>query len=119
MAPFVASIRRDKAPVRGRAVGTNGNGNGTPKFPSISQSDLPIGRKGKHFDIVTELLSQLEGLDEGRALKIPITELPDTKANIRAALSRACKQKSIDIATSSDDQFLYLWKPADDETTQL
>jgi hypothetical protein len=29
---------------------------------------------------------------------------------IRSALSRATRQKKIDIATSSDDNFLYVWK---------
>lgn len=99
-------------------MGSTSNGNGTPKFGSILQVDLPSGRKGKHFEIVKELLVQLEALDHGRALKIPITELPDTKANIRSALSRACKQKNIDVASSSDDDFLYLWKPAPEESAQ-
>ncbi len=97
-------------------MSSSGNGNGTPKFDSILQADLPYGRKGKHFEIVTELLLQLEVLGCGRALKIPLADLPDTKANIRSAISRACKQKNIDIATSSDDEFLYLWKPEPGET---
>jgi hypothetical protein len=49
-------------------------------------------------------------LSEGSALKIPFAELPDTKENIRSALSRAARQKKIDLATSSDSEFLYVWK---------
>jgi hypothetical protein len=52
-------------------------------------------------------------LQDGSALKIPLEELPDTKENIRSALSRATRQKQIDIATSSDDNFLYVWKTSD------
>jgi len=98
--------------------GNGNNGNGILKFDSILRAALPAGRRGKHFEVVSELLSQLETLDHGRALKIPVTELPDTKANIRSALSRACKQKNIDVATSSDDTFLYLWKPEPGATAQ-
>lgn len=49
-------------------------------------------------------------LQNGSALKIAPAELPDTKENIRSALSRATRQREIDIATSSDDNFLYVWK---------
>jgi hypothetical protein len=37
--------------------------------------------------------------------------LPDSKENIRSALNRATHQRGIDIATSSDADFLYIWKP--------
>ncbi len=79
-------------------------------FPSISQEDLPHGRNGKHKDIVLQLLHDLEELKDGRALKIPLSELPDSKANIRSALNRATKQKNVKLATSSDDKHLFIWK---------
>jgi hypothetical protein len=50
------------------------------------------------------------------ALKVPLSALPDTKENIRSALSRATRQKGIDIATSSDEDFLYVWKPEKNQT---
>jgi len=80
------------------------------RFQSISQIDVPKGRDGKHKEIVTELLDNIAQLDAGSALKIPLAELPDTKENIRSALSRATRQRKIDIATSSDEDFLYVWK---------
>jgi hypothetical protein len=40
---------------------------------------------------------------------VPISELPDTKENIRSALNRASKQLNIQVATSSDDEHLYVW----------
>jgi hypothetical protein len=81
------------------------------KFGSILQNDVPNGRDGKHKQIVTELLSDLEQLADGSALKIPLGELPDSKENIRSALSRATNQRGLEIATSSDAEFLYVWKP--------
>jgi hypothetical protein len=84
--------------------------NGSKRFESILQGDVPKGRDGKHKQIITRLLSDIEQLSEGSALKIPFSELPDTKENIRSALSRAARQRKIDLATSSDEEFLYVWK---------
>ena len=80
------------------------------KFQSILQVDVPKGRDGKHKQIVLQLLEGIEQLHDGSALKIPIAELPDTKENIRAALSRAANQKNLHISTSSNDDFLFVWK---------
>jgi hypothetical protein len=80
------------------------------RFESISQVDVPKGRDGKHKQIVTQLLSAIEQLAAGSALKIPLDALPDSKENIRSALNRATRQKNIEVATSSDDHNLYVWK---------
>jgi hypothetical protein len=79
-------------------------------FESILQQNVPKGRDGKHKHIVTQLLDDLERLAEGSALRIPLTELPDTKENIRSALNRATRQRGLEVATSSDNEFLYVWK---------
>jgi TusA-related sulfurtransferase len=81
------------------------------KFKSISQADLPQGRNGKHKSVVTQLLNDLDQLRPGQALKIPMTELPDTKENIRSALNRATRIKRLDVATSSDEGYFYVWVP--------
>lgn len=80
------------------------------KFDAIRQADVPKGRDGKHKQIVTQLLSDLEQLAADTALKVPLEALPDTKENIRAALNRATRQRGMDVATSSDEDFLYVWK---------
>jgi hypothetical protein len=82
----------------------------TSKFQSILQVDVPKGRDGKHKQIILELLQGIEQLQNGSALKVSLAELPDTKENIRSALSRATRQRNIDIATSSDENYLYIWK---------
>jgi hypothetical protein len=80
-------------------------------FNSVSQTELPQGRNGKHKSIVLELLSDIGRLQSGQALKIPLSDLPDTKENIRSALNRVTRQKGIDVATSSDSEYFYVWKP--------
>ncbi|MES2391291.1 MAG: hypothetical protein V4555_06610 [Acidobacteriota bacterium] len=80
------------------------------RFKSVLQSQVPKGRDGKHKQIITQLLSDIERLAEGSALKVPLTELPDTKENIRSALSRAASQRNLAIATSSNSEFLFVWR---------
>jgi hypothetical protein len=84
--------------------------NGETKFESMLQVDVPKGRDGKHKSIITRLLGDIAQLGDGAALKIPLSQLPDTKENIRSALSRAARQADIQLATSSNDEFLYVWK---------
>jgi len=93
-------------------MGDNENPVSVPhnRYESILQVDVPKGRDGKHKQIILQLLEGIEQLNQGSALKIPLAELPDTKENIRSALSRVTKQKKIDVATSSDENFLYVWK---------
>jgi len=79
-------------------------------FESISQDDVPKGRDGKHKRIITRLLKDIDQLKSGNALKIPLEALPDSKENIRAALNRATNLRGINVATSSDAEYLYIWK---------
>src|SRR5450755_1933602 len=85
------------------------------RFNSVLQADVPKGRDGKHKEIVTELLSDIGQLAAGSALKIPLADLPDSKENIRAALSRAANQLNLHISTSSNDDFLFVWKTTQTE----
>lgn len=78
-------------------------------FKTASRSEVPTGRNGKHKTIVGEILSDLEQLEPGRCLKIPLSELPDTKVNIRSALNRATRKMEKAVATATDDEFLYVW----------
>jgi hypothetical protein len=79
-------------------------------FESIQQLEVPKGRDGKHKHVVTQILSDIDQLEVGRALKIPLSALPDTKENIRSALNRATRLRGMGVATSSDAEFLYVWK---------
>jgi hypothetical protein len=86
------------------------------RFESMLQTDVPKGRDGKHRLIVDQLLNDLGQLPDGSALKIPLSALHDSKENIRSALSRATRQREIEIATASDEEFLYVWKPKTEAT---
>jgi hypothetical protein len=92
-------------------MGSVDNVNAPMKFGSIRQTDLPLGRNGRHKAIVERLLSDIAQLEAGDALKVPLADLPDSKVNIRSALNRATQQRGIEIATSSDAENLYIWKP--------
>ena len=79
------------------------------RFATVGQVDVPTGRNGKHKDIVTEILDNLEKLESGRSLKIPLDDLPDTKVNIRSALNRATRKAGKSVATAADEKYLYVW----------
>lgn len=79
------------------------------EFQTTAKSNIPTGRRGKHRDIVTRILNDLEGLESGTALKIPLQDLPDSKINIRSALSRATRKIGKSVATAADDEHLYVW----------
>ena len=79
------------------------------KYKTTDRVNVPTGRKGKHNGIVTDILADLQDLHEGQSLKIPLSELPDTKVNIRSALNRATHKLSRSVATAADDEFLYIW----------
>ena len=78
-------------------------------FKGMRQSDVPQGRNGKHKEIVTKILSDLDQVEEGVALKVPLAELTDSKEKVRSALNRATRMGSRNVATASDGTFLYVW----------
>lgn len=79
------------------------------RFKTAGRTEVPTGRNGKHKAIVTDILNDLQSLDSGLCLKIPLSDLPDTKVNIRSALNRATRQLHMSVATATDDEFLYVW----------
>ena len=81
-------------------------------FKSMRQTDVPQGRNGKHKDIVGRIVSDLDRVHSGTALKVPLAELSESKEKVRSALNRATRKSGRKVATSSDDTFLYVW---DDE----
>ncbi len=83
---------------------------GAMRFQAVQRANIPTGRNGKHKEIVLALLSDIEKLANGEALKVPLADLPDTKENIRSALNRATKQREIELGTSSDEEHLYIWR---------
>ena len=78
-------------------------------FKGMPQVDVPQGRNGKHRAIVTKILSDLDQLQKGVALKVPLAELSHSKEKVRAALNRATRKDGRNVATASDGTFLYVW----------
>jgi hypothetical protein len=82
--------------------------NGKP-FKTMELVDVPHFRNGKHKKIVSKILSNLEELRDGGAIKIPLAELGDTKENVRSALNRVTRKASLRVGTAADENFLYVW----------
>ena len=81
-------------------------------FKTMAVPDVPQGRNGKHKGIVTQILSDLDQVAEGKALKVPLAGLAESKEKVRSALNRATRKAGLDVATASDGDFLYVWNAA-------
>ena len=75
----------------------------------MPQAEVPQGRNGKHKEIVSKILSDLDQVKHGVALKVPLVQLSESKEKVRSALNRATRKSGRHVATASDDTFLYVW----------
>jgi hypothetical protein len=82
-------------------------------FETVVQADIPQGRNGKHREIVSSILADLDRLKDGTALKIPLADLASTKEKVRSALNRATRKAGRKVATAADASFLYVWNTKD------
>ena len=78
-------------------------------FNAMLQADVPQGRNGKHKEIVAKILSDLDQSKKGFAVKVPLAQLAESKEKVRSALNRATRKSGRNVATASDDAFLYVW----------
>ena len=78
-------------------------------FNAMLQADVPQGRNGKHKVIVAKILSDLDQSKKGFAVKVPLAQLAESKEKVRSALNRATRKSGRNVATASDDAFLYVW----------
>src|ERR1043166_490554 len=81
---------------------------GPTHFKAMPQKDVPQGRNGKHKAIVTKILSDLEHVETGVALKVPLSQLAESKEKVRSALNRATRKRGMDVAAAGDDALLYV-----------
>ncbi len=97
---------RKVTPMRDRSIESNED-----IFESIERSAVPTDRKSKHHEIIERILRDVSGLKGKRALRIPRSALGNAKIeHIRAALSRASGKVDVELATSADDQYFYVWR---------
>ncbi|HXU18769.1 MAG TPA: hypothetical protein VN708_26915 [Terriglobales bacterium] len=78
-------------------------------FKTMARIDVPQGRNGKHKEIVTRILSDLNQIEKGNALKLPLATLDGGKELVRSALNRATRKAGRRVATATDANFLYIW----------
>ena len=79
-------------------------------FETVNAAQVPHERKGKHNQLMTQILEDLERINPAVALRIPRSALGSQKvANIRAALAREIKKTKLVIGTSIDDDYFYVW----------
>ena len=78
-------------------------------FKTMVQAEVPQGRNGKHKQIVTTILKDLDNLKANAALKVPLADLAESKEKVRSALNRATRKAARKVATASDANFLYVW----------
>ena len=93
-------------------MASNGTKNGVKKamhFKTMIQADVPQGRNGKHKSIVTTIIDDLDQLKDGSALKVPLSELAESKEKVRSALNRATRKAGRKVLTASDETYLYIW----------
>lgn len=82
--------------------------------PSLHFPSVPLAqanqRAGKHYRIVSDILSDLARLDEFSAIKIDLAGFGKNKADLRAAIHRAAKKQRVQLATTSDEKNLYVFR---------
>jgi hypothetical protein len=78
-------------------------------FKTMRQLDVPRGRNGKHKQVITRILSDLDQLPPWAALKVPLEGLAESKEKVGSALNRAVHKSRRNVATASDATFLYVW----------
>jgi hypothetical protein len=79
-------------------------------FPSVPLAEAVESRTSRHGKITSEILSDLEKLDELSAIKVNVSEIGETKADLRSALHRAAKKRKTNLATTSDEKHLYVFR---------
>jgi DNA helicase TIP49 (TBP-interacting protein) len=88
-------------------------------FKTMAQIDVPKGREGKHKEVVTQILSDLDQMKAGIAIKIPLKELAESKAKVRSALNRVTRKDGRNVATASDSNYLYVWNVQTEQTNKI
>jgi hypothetical protein len=80
------------------------------KYRRVEISDLDRGRRGKHHDLVTGILEELETASVDSALEIPLADVGIELANLRSAVHRAASNKGLAIETLADARSFYVWR---------
>ena len=81
------------------------------KYRRVEVDSLRKGRRGKHHELMQDILRELDGLLAGSAMEIPLSDVGDIGvANLRSAVHRAANAHGLEIETLADEKNFYLWK---------
>lgn len=79
-------------------------------YRSVKVANLPIGRRGKHYDLTEGIVRELKAVKEGMALIVPLAEVGGVElANLRSAVHRAASADNLEIETQADEKNFYGW----------
>jgi hypothetical protein len=81
------------------------------KYRRVEISDLNRKRRGKHHELVQEILKELKTAPAGSALEIPLADVGGIGLpNLRSAVHRAATGEGLTIETLADEKNFYVWK---------
>ncbi len=81
------------------------------KYRRVQISSLDKGRRGKHFELVQGIVKELQSLEAGSALEIPLNDVDGVGlANLRSAVHRGATVAGLPIETLADEKNFYVWK---------
>jgi hypothetical protein len=84
---------------------------GFPNFGRTLIAGLKKSRKGKHYGLLLNIMEDLRKSQSGFAVKVPLAGLGGVSVlNLRSAIVRASSKEKIRVATSSDNEYFYVWK---------
>lgn len=84
-------------------------------YDTVRVSDLRVGRRGKHHELLAGILKNLQDLPAGSALVVPLDSIGKVSlANLRSAVSRSAKGRGLSLVTYSDEKNFYVWRKSSD-----
>jgi hypothetical protein len=87
-------------------------------YPSVPLVAL-LATRSKHHKIVADILNDLKRLATDKALKIDLAAAGVKKADLCSALHRAANKRKVALATTSDDNCLYVFHPMPETGPQV
>lgn len=81
------------------------------KYNRVDISSLSRARRGKHHELLQGILRELNLLQSGSALEIPLAGVGGIGlANLRSAVHRMAASEGLEIETQANEENLYVWK---------
>jgi hypothetical protein len=79
-----------------------------PEIERVQLSSLKPRRRGKHHNLMEQILKELIALSGDTAVKVPLGD--HSAKDLRSAVVRAAASRNLQISSASDEVNLYVWK---------